>query len=89
MSVYQKMIYVWLEDAVVCLENIYSAVRGQTLQFLIDKVKRCFWAIVTVSPQNFPCSFIINLLIGNCVDLRELSALRCGQRFGYYSLRHF
>lgn len=30
MSVYQKTIYAWLEDTVVCLENIYSAVPIQT-----------------------------------------------------------
>lgn len=84
MSVYQKTIYAWLEDAVICLENIYSAVPRQTLQILIDKVKRCFWAIVTISPQNFSCSFIINLLIRDCVDLRELSAL-----WTEISFRHF
>lgn len=30
MSVYQKTIYAWLEDTVVCLENVYSAVSRQT-----------------------------------------------------------
>lgn len=60
------------------VQKTYTVLYQDRLQILIDKVTRCFWAVVTISPQNFsfydkPFDWI---KVGSMtVDLREVSAL--------------